>query len=104
MVQLSHPYMTTGKTIALTIWTFVSKVMFLHLHMLSRFVIAFFPLKCQTNPAFYSSTLALHLSIHFRFLVLWTSLLLLVSPGLCAGPPVLRESMAAPPLPVRLSL
>ena len=43
MVQLSHPYMTTGKTIALTIWPFVSKVMFLHFNMLSRSVIAFLP-------------------------------------------------------------
>ena len=41
MVQLSHPYMTTGKTIALTIWTFVGKVMSLLFNMLSRFVIAF---------------------------------------------------------------
>ena len=41
MVQLSHPYMTTGKTIGLTIWTFVGKVMSLLLNMLSRFVIAF---------------------------------------------------------------
>ena len=41
MVQLSHPYMTTGKTIALTIWTFVSKVMSLLFNMLSRFVIVF---------------------------------------------------------------
>ena len=43
IVQLSHPYMTSGKTIALTIWTFVGKVMSLLLNMLSRFVIAFFP-------------------------------------------------------------
>ena len=43
IVQLSHPYMTTGKTIALTIWTFVSKVMSLLLNMLSRLVIAFLP-------------------------------------------------------------
>ena len=41
IVQLSHPYMTTGKTIALTRWTFVSKVMSLLLNMLSRLVIAF---------------------------------------------------------------
>ena len=41
IVQLSHPYMTTGKTIALTIWTFVSKVMSLLFSMLSRLVIAF---------------------------------------------------------------
>ena len=43
MVQLSHPYMTTGKTTALTRWTFVEKVMSLLFHMLSRFVIAFLP-------------------------------------------------------------
>ena len=44
MVQLSHPYMTTSrKTIALTRWTFVSKVMSLLFNMLSRFVIAFLP-------------------------------------------------------------
>ena len=41
MVQLSHPYITTGKTIALTIWTFVGKVIFLLFSMLSRFVITF---------------------------------------------------------------
>ena len=40
MVQLSHPYVTTGKTIALTIWTFISKVMALLFNMLSRSVIA----------------------------------------------------------------
>ena len=43
MVQLSHPYMTTGKIKALTKWTFVGKVMSLLFHMLSRFVIAFLP-------------------------------------------------------------
>ena len=43
VVHLSHPYMTTGKTIALTRWTFVGKVMFLLFNMLSRFVIAFLP-------------------------------------------------------------
>ena len=43
MVQLSHPYITTGKTIALTRQTFVSKVMSLLLNMLSRLVIAFLP-------------------------------------------------------------
>ena len=41
MVLLSHPYMTTGKTIALTIWTFVDKVMSLLFNTLSRFVVAF---------------------------------------------------------------
>ena len=43
IVQLSHPYMTTGKTIALTRWTFVGKVMSLLFNMLSRLVITFFP-------------------------------------------------------------
>ena len=43
MVQLSHPYMTTGKTIALSRWTFAGKVMSLLFNMLSRFVIAFLP-------------------------------------------------------------
>ena len=43
MVQLSHPYMTIGKTIALTIRIFVSKVIYLLLNMLSRLVIVFLP-------------------------------------------------------------
>ena len=43
MVQFSHPYMTTGKTIALTIWTFVGKMMSLLFNTFSRFVIAFLP-------------------------------------------------------------
>ena len=43
IVQLSHPYMSTGKLIALTIWTFVGKVMSLLFNTLSRFVIDFLP-------------------------------------------------------------
>ena len=43
IVQLSHPYMTTGKIIALTIWTFVGKVMSLFFNILSRLVIAVLP-------------------------------------------------------------
>ena len=43
IVQLSHPYITTGKTIALTRWTFVGKIMSLLLNMLSRMVITFLP-------------------------------------------------------------
>ena len=43
MVQLSHPYMTTGKTIALTSWTFVGKVISLLFNRLSRLSIAFLP-------------------------------------------------------------
>ena len=48
IVQLSHPYMTTGKTIALTRWTFVGKVMFLLFNMLSRLVITFLPRNNQS--------------------------------------------------------
>ena len=43
IVQLSHPYMTTGKTIALIVWTFVGQVMSLLFNTLSNFVIAFLP-------------------------------------------------------------
>ena len=43
IVQLSHPYMTTGKTIALTRWTFIDKIMSLRFNMLSRLVITFLP-------------------------------------------------------------
>ena len=42
-VQLSHPYMTTGKTRALTRWTFIGKVRSLHLNTLSKLIIAFLP-------------------------------------------------------------
>ena len=57
MVQISHPYMTTGKTIALTRWTFVGKIMSLFFHMLSRLVIAFLPrskrlsISCLQSPS-----------------------------------------------------
>ena len=43
MVKLSHLYLTTGKTIALTMWSFVGKLMSLLFNMLSKFVIAFLP-------------------------------------------------------------
>ena len=43
IAQLSHPYMTTGKTISLTRWTFVGKLMSLLFNMLSRLVITFLP-------------------------------------------------------------
>ena len=57
IVQLSHPYMTTGKTIALTRWTFVGKIMSLLFNMLSRLVIAFVPrgkcllISCLQSPS-----------------------------------------------------
>ena len=49
MVQLSHPHMTSGKTIALTKWTFVGKVMSLLFNTLSRLVIAFLPRSRHLN-------------------------------------------------------
>ena len=58
MVQLSHLYVTAGKTIALTIWTFVGKVMSLLFKMVSRFAIAF-PLR--------SKCLLMAISIHHDF-------------------------------------
>ena len=55
MVQLSHLYVTTGKTVGLTAWAFVSKVMPLLFNTLSRFVIAFLPRSnCPWPPAHYS--------------------------------------------------
>ena len=50
LVQLSHPYMTTGKTIALSIQTFVGKEISLPFNTLSRFVIAFLPIKQPIKP------------------------------------------------------
>ena len=66
IVQLSHLYMTTGKTIALTKWTFVSKVMSLFFNMLSRLVVAFLPKrKCLLNSWLQSpSTAILETSPH----------------------------------------
>ena len=52
-VQLSHPYMTSGKTIALTRWTFVDKVISLLLNMLSRLVITFLPRSKHTSESRY---------------------------------------------------
>ena len=57
IVQLSHPYMTYGKTIALTRWTFVGKVMFLLFNMLSRLLTTFLPrskhllISCLQSPS-----------------------------------------------------
>ena len=51
-IQLPHPYMTTGKTIALTRWTFASKVMSLLFNMLSRLVVTFLPRSIDSNAGF----------------------------------------------------
>ena len=68
-VQLSHPYMTTGKTIALTRLTFVGKVMCLLLNMLSRLVITFLPRSMRPSVSWLQSpsavTLLLLLLSHF---------------------------------------
>ena len=65
-VQLSHPYMTTGKTIALTRWTFIGQVMSLLFNMLSRLVITFLPRSyhalCTLLIIFWPKLLTVHLS------------------------------------------
>ena len=50
LVHLSHPYMTTGKTLALLIWNFVGKVMYLLFNTLSRLIIAFLPTTMHFGP------------------------------------------------------
>ena len=50
IVQLSHPYVTTGKTKALTRWTFFGKIMYLLFNMMSRFLIAFLPRSAGVQP------------------------------------------------------
>jgi len=65
-VQLSHPYMTTGKTIALTRWTFVGKVMSLLFNMPSRLIITFVPRsKCLLISWLQSPSLAIFLVAQF---------------------------------------
>ena len=59
MIHLSHTYMTTGKTVALTIWTFVSKVISMLFNMLSSFVIAFLPRSSHLLTSWLQSTSAL---------------------------------------------
>ena len=57
MVQLSHPHMTIGKTIGLTSWNFVGKVMSLFFNMLSRSVITFLPRRLESLNHFFLSTI-----------------------------------------------
>ena len=63
-VQLSHPYMTTGKTIALTKWTLVSRVISLLLNMLSRLVITFLPRSKHLLISWLQSPTAVFMSIY----------------------------------------
>ena len=66
IVQLSHPYMTTGKTIALTRWTFVDKVMSLLLNMLSSLVITFL----STNTIILKSIITKENFVTYIFLIM----------------------------------
>ena len=96
IVQLSHPYMTTGNTIALTRWTFVDKVMSLLFNMLSRLVIAFLPrskhlliLWLQSPSAVILEPPKMHTYIHTIFILLvlflWRTLTNSVRQGLLRG-------------------
>ena len=67
MVQLSHLYMTTGKTIALTRWTFAGKVISLLFNMLCRFVIVFLP---RNNLSYKNNTIIITLLV-FRYVSQW---------------------------------
>ena len=66
IVKLSHPYMTTGKTIALTRRTFVDKVMFLLFNMLSRLVITFLPKGKRLLISWLQSPSAVILMFHYK--------------------------------------
>ena len=68
MVQLSHPYMTTGKTIALTRQTFVGKIMSLLFSTLSRFVIAFLPSSAQSCPTLCNPIISSKEQASFNFI------------------------------------
>ena len=79
IVQLSHPYMTTGKTIALTRWTFVGKVMYLLFNMLSRLVITFLPRsKCLLISWLQSPSAVLLETLKMKLLTVS-----IVSPSIC---------------------
>ena len=79
MVQLSHPYMTTGKAVALTIQIFVSKVLSLLFNMLSRFVIAFLPRSKRLLISWLQSPSAVILEPQKRQSVIFY----IVSPSIC---------------------
>ena len=79
IVQLSHPYMTTGKTIALTRWTFVGKVMSLLFNKLSRFVITFLPKSQRLLTSWLQSPSAVILEPH----KIKSATVSTVSPSIC---------------------
>ena len=79
IVQLSHPYMTTAKTIALRRWTFVGKIMFLLFNVLSSLVKAFFPRgKCLLIPWLQSPSAVILKSKKIKSLTVS-----IVSPSIC---------------------
>ena len=81
IVRLSHPYMTSGKTIALTRWNFVSKVMSLLFNMLSRLLIAFLPRTKHLLISWLQSPSAMILEIK----KIKSVTVCLISPSLCHG-------------------
>ena len=88
MVQLSHPYMTSGKTIALTRWTFVGKVMSLPFNMLSRLVITFLPRsKCLLISWMQSPSAVILQSPTIKSVTVST-----VSPSICHEEPLIKPS------------
>ena len=78
MVQLSHPYMTTGKTIALTRWISVIRVMSLLFNMLSRLVIAFLPKSKHLSVSWLQSPSAVTLEPEKKSVTVY-----IVSPSIC---------------------
>ena len=80
-VQLSHPYMTTGKTIALTRWTFVGKIMSLLFNILSRLVITFLP----KSKHILISWLQSHSAVILEPLKIKSDTVSTVSPFICHG-------------------
>ena len=86
MVQLSHPYTTTGKTLVLTLRTFVGEIMSLHFNMLSRFVIGFLPRSKLLFISWPQSPSAVILEDHVGWEILWAILIIFgISQLLCIG-------------------
>ena len=81
IVQLSHPYMTTGKTIALTRWTFAGKVMSLLFNMLSRLAITFLPRSKGLLISWLQPPSAIHLILEPQKIKSVT--VFIVSPSIC---------------------
>ena len=89
MIQLSHPYMTIGKAIALTRWTFVDKVMSLLYNMLSRLVITFLPrskrllISWLQSPSVTTYAMCMYVHTHINILYRETCVLAQLFRGSC---------------------